>query len=182
MSEECKGSGNKMILPCHAKKIPLWLVWLDNVPTLVLIILGIILVSKLSATGAVFFGFYAAFSIVWFWAKICPHCHHYNTLACPCGYGIVSSRFFRKGKGLSFKKVFRRNIITQFPNWFVPLVVAIYLLSMNITKELIVLTASFVLIGFVIIPFISKWVGCKNCEIKEDCPWMTIHLKEKSDK
>jgi hypothetical protein len=31
----------------------------------------------------------------------------------------------------------------------------------------------FSITGFVIIPLISKLAGCKNCEIKEDCPWMT---------
>jgi len=30
----------------------------------------------------------------------------------------------------------------------------------------------FSLIGFVVIPVISKLVGCKNCEVREDCPWM----------
>jgi hypothetical protein len=40
------------------------------------------------------------------------------------------------------------------------------------------LTISFVVIGFIIIPVISKQVGCKNCEIKEDCPWMTGSKKE----
>jgi hypothetical protein len=115
------------------------------------------------------------FSVVWFWAKICPYCHHYDTLACPCGYGAISSKLFKKGTGKSFIKVFRRNIGIQFPNWFVPLAFAIYLISTGYTKEILVLTVSFVLTGFVIIPVISKLVGCKNCEIKEDCPWMTIN-------
>jgi hypothetical protein len=33
----------------------------------------------------------------------------------------------------------------------------------------------FSIIGFLIIPLISKFVGCKNCEIKDDCPWMTTN-------
>jgi hypothetical protein len=56
---------------------------------------------------------------------------------------------------------------------------AVYLISSSYTKEILVLSIFFVLIGFVIIPVISKLVGCKNCEIKEDCPWMTINKKEK---
>jgi hypothetical protein len=92
---------------------------------------------------------------------------------------VVSSKLFKKGTGKSFKKVFRRNISIQFPNWFVPLAFAVYLISSSYTKEILVLSIFFVLIGFVIIPVISKLVGCKNCEIKEDCPWMTINKKEK---
>ena len=77
-------------IPCHLKKIPLWLVLLDNIPTIILFVLGFLIVNQVSSIGAVAFGAYALFSIVWFWAKICPYCHHYNTLACPCGYGAIS--------------------------------------------------------------------------------------------
>lgn len=166
-------------VPCHSRKIPLWLVLLDNIPTLLLFLLGFLIIYQVSLTGAIVFGTYALFSVVWFWAKICPYCHHFNTLSCPCGYGAISPKLFKKGTGESFKKVFRRNIGIQFPNWFVPLAVAIYLISTDYTKEILVLTISFVLIGFVIIPVVSKLVGCKNCDIKEDCPWMTINKKEK---
>jgi len=168
-----------LTLSCHSKGIPLWLVLLDNVPTVILFTLGFLIINKLSTLIAIIFGSYALFSVVWFWAKICPYCHHYNTLACPCGYGVVSSKLFKKGTGKSFKKVFRRNIIIQFPNWFVPLVFLVYLISSSYTKEILVLTIFFVLIGFVIIPLVSKLVGCKNCEIREDCPWMTIAIKDK---
>ena len=49
--------------PCNKKEIPLWLVLLDNIPTLVLFVLGTILVYHVSTTGAVIFAFYALFSI-----------------------------------------------------------------------------------------------------------------------
>ena len=173
---QLKKANNDLTFPCHSRKIPLWLVLLDNIPTVILFILGFLIINKLSTISAIIFGFYALFSVVWFWAKICPYCHHFNTLACPCGYGVVSSKLFKKGTGKSFKKVFRRNIGIQFPNWFVPLAFAVYLISTDYTKEILVLTISFVLIGFVIIPVISKLVGCKNCEVKEDCPWMTTNI------
>jgi hypothetical protein len=163
--------------PCHTRRIPLWLVLLDNIPTLLLLILGFIIILQLTLTGAVFYGIYAVISLIWFWAKICPYCHHYDTYACPCGYGIISSRFFGRKEDKSFRKVFRRNIIIQYPNWFVPLAVAIYLIITSYSKVILILTVSFVIIGFVLIPAISKLVGCKNCEIKEDCPWMTSRKK-----
>lgn len=178
--EELMKSNIDLTLPCHSRDIPLWLVLLDNVPTAVLFVLGFLIINMSSTIIAIIFGSYAIFSIVWFWAKICPYCHHYNTLACPCGYGMISPRFFKRGSGKSFKKVFRRNIIIQFPNWFVPLAFSIYLISSGYTQATLILTTSFVLIGFVIIPVVSKLVGCKNCEIKEDCPWMTIYSKEKA--
>lgn len=160
------------VFPCHTRKIPLWLVLLDNIPTLILFILGYLIINQLSTIAAIVFAVYALFSIVWFWAIICPFCHHYNTLACPCGYGAVSARIFKRRSYKSFRKVFRQNIGIVFPNWFVPFAIAIYLLATGYSDKLLVLTISFSLTGFVIIPVISKLVGCKNCEIREDCPWM----------
>lgn len=177
-SDKIKGIATDLLSPCHKKNIPLWLVLLDNIPTIVLFILGAMLVYQLSAVGSIIFVFYSVFSVIWFWAKICPYCHHYNTLACPCGYGIISSKIFKKRDNKSFKKVFRQNIGIVFPNWFISTAIAIYLLLTRYTTELLILTIAFSLIGFVIIPLISKLVGCKNCEIKEDCPWMTANTKD----
>jgi hypothetical protein len=165
---------NDLTYPCHTRKIPLWLVLLDNIPTIILFALGFVIIYQISTIGAIFFGFYALFSIVWFWAKICPFCHHYNTLACPCGYGAISSKLFKKRDDKSFKKVFKQNIGIVFPNWFIPFGIAVYLLVIRFSKEILILTIAFSLIGFIVIPLISKLVACKNCEIKEDCPWMTI--------
>jgi len=90
---------------------------------------------------------------------------------------MVSARIFIRKENKSFRKVFRRNIGIQYPNWFVPLAVAIYLLITSYSKETLYLTISFIIIGFIVIPAISKLVGCKNCEIKEDCPWMACTIK-----
>ena len=122
---------------------------------------------------------YLVFSVGFFWAKICPYCHHYNTLACPCGYGVISAKLFKKRQDRSFIKVFKRNLVIVFPNWFVPFAIAIYLLVTRYTHQILFLTIAFSLIGFVVIPLISRFVGCKNCEIKEDCPWMKVNIQDK---
>ncbi len=166
-----------LITPCHSRKIPLWLVLLDNIPTLLLFILGFLIIDQISSAAAIIFATYTLFSVVWFWAKICPYCHHFNTYACPCGYGAISPRLFKKRDTSSFKTAFKRNIWIVFPNWFIPLGIAVYLLSTRFTKEILIQTSIFILIGFILIPIISKLVGCKNCEIKEDCPWMTSQIR-----
>ena len=168
---------NSLTAPCHSGKIPYWLVLLDNIPTLFLFILGYLIINQLSTSVAVLFAIYASGSVIWFWAKICPYCHHYGTHACPCGYGAISSRLFKKKDSRSFQRVFKRNIFIVFPNWFVPLGVAIYLLVADYTRNILILTVLFTFIGFLIIPIISKLGGCKNCEIKEECPWMTINKR-----
>ena len=169
---------NATEVPCNSKKIPLWLVLLDNIPTLLLFVLGFLIINQLSLISAIAFGIYALASVIWFWAKICPYCPHYDTLACPCGYGAISAKIFKRRDSKLFKKVFRRNIGIQFPNWFVPMAVAMFLISTRYSKGNLYLAISFTLIGFFIIPAISKLVGCRNCEIKEDCPWMADNKKD----
>lgn len=173
MRNTVDNDNDKNSVPCHSRKIPLWLVLLDNIPTMLLLVLGFLIILQHTLPGAVIYGVYAVVSIVWFWAFICPYCHHYGTFACPCGYGIISAKLFRKKEDKSFRKVFRRNIIIQYPNWFVPLAFAVYLILTSYSGEILIFTIAFVTIGFLVIPIISKLVGCRNCEIKEDCPWMT---------
>jgi hypothetical protein len=87
---------------------------------------------------------------------------------------------FTRKEDKTFRKVFRRNIAIQYPNWFIPAGVAVYLLLSDYSRSILYLTISFIIVGFIIIPLISKLVGCKNCEIKEDCPWMTGRIKRES--
>jgi hypothetical protein len=176
MTEPNLNSQNKgTATPCHSKKIPLWLVILDNLPTIFLFILGFLIIKIISTFAAILFVIYAAISVVWFWARICPYCHHFETYACPCGYGIISSKLFsRKDPGL-FKKVFKHNILIVFPNWFIPFFVGLYLLIAQYSVKILILMIAFSIVGFIVIPLISKLAGCKNCEIKEDCPWMTLN-------
>ena len=172
-----QSDSNTVKAPCHSVKIPLWLVLLDNIPTLLLFILGFLIINILTTTGAIVFGAYTLFSVVWFWARICPHCHHYGTYACPCGYGAISPLFFKRKDAASFKKVFKRNLSIVYPNWFIPFGIAVYLIITNYNIEILILTLLFSFIGFLIIPLISKLVGCRNCQIKDDCPWMATRSK-----
>lgn len=168
---------NTTTTPCHSRKIPLWLVLLDNIPTAFLFILGFLIINIISTFAAILFAIYALASVVWFWARICPYCHHFETYACPCGYGIISSKLFSRKNSVIFKKIFKRNILIVFPNWFIPFFVGIYLFLTQYSFKVLVLMIIFSITGFLIIPLISKFVGCKNCEIKEDCPWMAINKR-----
>jgi hypothetical protein len=154
------------------KAIPLPLVLLDNVPTLMMFILGALIISMLSPVYCMVYILYSAFSIIWFWAKICPYCAHYNTSSCPCGYGMISAKLFKRKTGKAFKRVFKTNIGILFPCWFIPPAVGFFLLINDFSFLLLLYIILFSITGFLIIPLISKLVGCKTCEIKEECPWM----------
>ncbi|MFC2097844.1 hypothetical protein ACFLSI_05870 [Bacteroidota bacterium] len=154
------------------KTVPLWLVLLDNIPTLSMYVLGTLIISKSSILFAILYVLYSLLSIVWFWAKICPHCNYHGTSGCPCGYGKISGLLFKKRNSTAFRKIFKRNIIAVYPSWFIPPVFGIYLLLCSYSTGYMVLNVSFALVAFVLIPLISKKVGCKDCAIREDCPWV----------
>ncbi len=160
------------------RKVPAWLVLLDNIPTAILFILGALIVGFISRPLALLMLLYNLSSIAMFWGLICRHCRHFGSRACPCGYGAIAARFFQKKEGGNFRKVFRKNIVIMFPCWFLPLGAGLYLLYNGSPRNFLPLFLAFVAVGFVLIPAISKFVGCKGCELRKDCPWMSAEAGE----
>jgi hypothetical protein len=158
--------------------VPAWLVLVDNVPTAMLFVLGAVLAGLISWPLAVFLTLYNLASIIMFWSRICPHCQHFSTRACPCGYGVIAAKFFGRKEGSNFRGIFRKNIIIMFPCWFVPLGIGIWLLYARYSREILLLFAAFVIVGFILIPAISRFVGCRGCTLKDQCPWMTSNSKQ----
>ncbi len=155
---------------CH-RTVPNWLVALDNIPTIGMFLIGAAMLYLIWWPLPVLFLAYAFGSIVLFWKLICPYCNHYATRACPCGYGTVAARFFKRKKG-DFKAVFRRNLSIMYPNWIVPFIAGVYLIWKVPGMLTIGLFIVWCVVAFAIIPAISKFVGCSDCEIKDQCPWM----------
>ena len=157
--------------------VPAWLVLVDNIPTLILFILGTVLVGIVSWPLAVLMMLYNLASIVLFWKLICSHCQHSGTRACPCGYGVIAVRYFQKKEASNFRKIFRKNITVMYPCWFIPFIAGIYLLCTRFSESILIIFIAFVVFGFILIPAISRFVGCKGCELKTQCPWMTSDSK-----
>jgi hypothetical protein len=155
------------------RNVPAWLIALDNAPTAVLFLLGTAIVWNLHPILSLIFLGYCCLSIVLFWKLICPWCHHFGTAGCPCGYSRIAARLFKRKTGKEFRRVFRRNIVVVFPCWFFPLGVGIYRLWTAYSPVLLFLFLTFCLVGFVLIPAISKFVGCRSCDVKDQCPWMS---------
>ena len=153
--------------------VPSWLVLLDNVPTAVLFVLGAILAGIVWWPLAIFMMLYSLSSIVMFWILICRYCQHFSTRACPCGYGIIAAKYLHRKEGGDFRKIFRKNIAIVYPCWFIPLAAGAYLLYTRFSGEILAIYSSFILVGFVLIPMISRFVGCKGCDLKQQCPWMS---------
>jgi hypothetical protein len=154
------------------RTVSAWLILLDNIPTAGLFMLGALLLGTLWWPLAIAILLYDFLAIILFWGLICRHCQHFGTKACPCGYGLVAPRFFNKLGCNNFREVFRKNIIIMFPCWFIPLGVGAYLLLARFSPAILILFLLFVIVGFIVIPAISRLVGCRRCDLKKECPWM----------
>ena len=157
---------------CH-RTVPSWLVAVDNAPTITMFFIGAAMLWLIWWPLALLFLVYAFGSIVLFWGIICPYCNHYDTKACPCGYGVVAPRFFKRKKG-DFARIFKRNLSIMYPDWAIPFIAGVYLLWTGLTLLSIGLFVAFCIIGFALIPSISRFVGCAGCEIKSQCPWVSF--------
>jgi hypothetical protein len=155
------------------RNVPLWIILLDNIPTAAMFLLGTILLWRLGWLYGAAYVTYCILAIVVFWGRICPWCHHFDTRACPCGYGGVAPLLFKARQGREFRSVFRANIGVMFPCFFVPPIAGALLVWNGASESTVVVLAAFCILAFAAIPLISKFVGCKGCEVKDECPWMT---------
>ena len=153
--------------------VPAWVVFVDNAPTAAMFALGTILTWQIGWPFGAAYLAYCALAIVAFWGRICTWCHHFGTRACPCGYGVIAPLLFQRRTGREFRQVFRANIAIMFPCFFIPPIAGAVLIWNGTTRSILVTLVAFCLIAFAAIPMISKLVGCKGCEIRDECPWMT---------
>jgi hypothetical protein len=162
-------------------------VFADNLPYLIMVLLGIAIClvgSKFSLPGIGLGAAYVIYGIVgalWIIIFVCPYCQYYDTKSCPCGYGKIAAKFRNKSPENRFSGKFKKHIPVIVPLWILPLVAGIIFLTMDFNLLMIIFTAAFVLNSFVILPLTARIYGCGHCPQKEDCPWMRKE-KERSAK
>ena len=152
----------------------------DNTPTVLLWILGAFLIFQVHWLLMVLFIIYIPFSVLWFWRFICTHCALYESKCCPCGYGSAAPKLFLFRDEKDFKKAFNKNIGIVFPYWFAPLFAGIYLLMYDYSDLTFIIFIAAMIDAFVVIPGVSRLVGCGSCASKDSCPWTEDHGKKKS--
>ncbi|UCH88788.1 MAG: hypothetical protein JSV49_11180, partial [Thermoplasmata archaeon] len=122
----------------------------------------------------IIYAIYIPISVLWFWRFICTYCTHYGTGCCPCGYATGASKLFLFRDETKFKQAFNRNIGMVFPYWFVPLFAGFYLIYNaypDVSSTLWIVYIATMVDGFVLVPVVSKTVGCKKCPTRDSCPW-----------
>lgn len=158
-----------------ARKLSKSTVIIDNTPTVTLWILASWLLFQINPLLLIPFWIYIPVSVVWFWRFICTYCSHFGTGCCPCGYGTIAPKVFLFRDETKFKQAFNRNIGITFGYWLVPLFAGGYLLYMHypdIPNLLLFMFIITLIDGFVMVPLVSRLVGCKKCPTREDCPWI----------
>ncbi|MGD2144442.1 MAG: hypothetical protein PVF54_08200 [Anaerolineae bacterium] len=150
---------------------------LGNVPYVLMLLLGAAVVvmaygratwTWVAAVGFVLYGIAGSFWIILF---LCPYCPSHGQRSCPCGYGVVSARFRPRGDYSDFTRKFRQHIPVVVPLWIVPVVVAIIVTVKSLSVPPALVLGAFVLDGYILLPWLSKGHGCKDCPQPDLCPW-----------
>ncbi len=148
-----------------------------DVSHIVVIALGTVILLQRSIPAAVMYVLVSVLGSLWFMARICPHCRAYGTNSCSSGYGMISSRLFRKPEKIDFKRAFSRNIIAVAIQWFIPFLGGIYFLYISFDPYLLITTILFVFVAFVWLPVRSRGKGCARCPQRSDCAWASKDKK-----
>lgn len=135
------------------------------------LILGIIVLVQCSFLYALLYAIITFLGMIWFIAKICPHCRAFGTAHCSSGYGRLSSKMFKRPKKIDFKKAFKRNIVVVAFQWFIPLFVGLYCIYLSFDFYLLLTIIIFIIVAFIWLPLVSRKKGCKDCPQKGDCAW-----------
>jgi hypothetical protein len=147
---------------------------IHNIPLLSMYVLGVVIVSIFSLFWGILFIVYIIISNILFMIWICKYCPHYGTRTSVCGYGLVTKKLTKRKSPREFNKAFKRYIAVLFPDWFAPLFVGIYLLTIEFDWILLILVVAFTLIAFVGVLYVSKSDSCDTCKLRKNCPWMKI--------
>ena len=115
---------------------------------------------------------YAAAGALWVMIFICPYCHYWDTMFCPCGYGRVAAKLREKRDGDRFREKFRKHIPVIVGLWLIPVAAGVIFLLRLFSWPVLILLVVFAVDAFVVLPLFSKAHGCAECPQKETCPWM----------
>jgi len=159
--------------------------FIDNVPYIVMIILGVIILFfsfEMSMLGWIAAGAFVLYGVVgafWIIIFVCPYCHYYNQRACPCGYGLIAAKLRVQKDGDLFMKKFKKHIGVIVPLWIIPIIIGGITLTYNFYWEMLILLIAFAVNSFIILPLISRKYGCAHCPQRDECPWMGRRGRQK---
>ena len=145
-----------------------WTILRENALQILMYLIGTVLTTLLWWPLGIIYLAYSLLSNYLYMAWICPYCGHYGLHTCAAGFDILSGGRSKPRPGRTFGTEFRRKSWVLYPGWFLPPLVAIYLLITAFSWWMAGLLVVFCVIAFWLLPEISK-KHCENCETV-DCP------------
>lgn len=152
--------------------------FIDNLPYIVMTFLGAAILFVGIETpfwqylASCLYILYGAVGALWIILFVCPYCHFFGTMECPCGYGRIAAKICKKQDGNLFMKKFKRHIPVIVPLWIIPTVAGIVFLISDFSLWMAALLALFAIDSFIILPLLSRKYGCAHCSQRDSCPWM----------
>jgi hypothetical protein len=146
----------------------LWTIVRENAQQILMYIIGTLITTLWWPALGILYLVYSLFSNYLFMAWICPYCGHYGLGTCAAGFDILSDGRFKPRPGRTFGTEYRRWVWVLFPGWFLPPLVALYLLFTAFSWWMVTLLALFCVVAFWLLPKNSR-KHCENCETV-DCP------------
>lgn len=157
----------------------------EAVPHISMLFLGTALLVLLHPILGILYPLYFLGATVWFWWRICTNCLSHGSRSCPSGYGIVSSKLFKRSPHPDFRRAFRNNIGVIVVQFFIPPVFTIIFFVLPDLSWFYRIAGPFVfypvvifilliysLDAFVWIPIHSRRKACDTCPQRFDCAWM----------
>jgi cobalamin synthase len=145
-----------------------WDILRENAIQIIMYILGTAIMAMLWWPLGIIYLVYGIASNFLCMAWVCPYCGHYYPGTCKAGFHILSGRRFKAQPGRTFGSEFRRRSWVLYPGWFLPPLVALYLLITAFSWITLALLVVFCVVAFWWLPESSK-KHCEGCET-EDCP------------
>ncbi|MFW3145579.1 MAG: hypothetical protein ACMUIE_02060 [Thermoplasmatota archaeon] len=142
----------------------------DTIPHLLTVLTGALVMFSCSIWFGIAYIVVVILGMLWFWGAICTACRAYGSRSCPSGYGMISSRLFKRTSG-DFRRAFKYHIFSVAVQWFFPLLAVPFCLYLRFSWLTLVLYGMFIVIAFVYLPFASKGKGCSRCPQRGECPW-----------
>lgn len=157
--------------PTHARNWKASDIVISNIPSMLTYLLGIWILFHLGILIGILYIVFVLVELVLFMRFVCIYCPTYDSVHCPSGYGKVAAKLFKRGRVSEFRSMFNKFIPILSLVWIIPIIGAILLLLNDFSFYYLGLLISFVIVGYVILPFFHRRFECRDCPNRQNCPW-----------
>lgn len=149
------------------ENFPLSEVIMTNVLNFLGFTFGAILISFLNTSLGIIYFLFCIGTLVWVLKVRCSNCYYYGK-RCVAGYGIISSKLFKKGD----PEKFHQSVKYTIPIVYTPVFIGLYLVITELSTSIFIVFLLYLIISLIrmIAPkFAPQKVSCIHCKQKANC-------------